>query len=282
MTSPEEVHGLNSRPVPTLSPRRVAGTLAVATAGTLLFARVTLNARLIPAFAESIETIQFLSVVGLALATVALATATDDDIERVGLAFVGVFGVFATLVPAVTVAAVAAVTAGGAVAVERRWRRSGRSTDWHLFPVVAIMSAVGVSLLGSVGVEPATLWAVGSHLGLLGYAATPALLGHDRADWAFGGLVAATLVVVGTTAPFITGAVTLVAGGVVAASLLVVAVGLCGVVTTGSAALRQREWYPAVGAFLLVAGGIPSTMARALAVVLGVLFLLDPAGGVGT
>ncbi|MFQ3293876.1 MAG: hypothetical protein ACI9EZ_000114 [Halobacteriales archaeon] len=275
-------HRVSNRTVLRVGPRLAAGTLALVTAGALLIARVTLNAGLVPAFAGSMSAMQLLAVLGPALAAIVLATATDDEVERVGLVFVGVFGSFATVVPAVAVGSVVAITAGGALAIGRRWRRADRRTDWHLLPPIAIVGAVGISLLGAIGVEPTTLSTIGSHLFLLGGAATPALLGHGRGDWAFGGVVAAVLVAIGTTVPFVFGAVTLVAGGIVSASLLVLAVGSCGLVTTVSAGLRHRHWYAVVGAMLLVVGGVPSTVPRALAVVIGVLMLVEPNGGVST
>jgi len=261
--------------------RLAAGVLALVGAGGLLVARIALNARIVSGVAASMETIAFAATLGPAVAALAIAAVTDDEIERVGLAFVGTFAVLLTLTMAVFVPAMVAIAGGGALAVGRRWQRLDRARDWHLLPVALLLGAVVVSLLGSIGVEPATLWPIGSHLALLGMAATPALLGHGRGDWAFGGVVAGVLVAVGVSAPFVTGAVTLIGGGVVGASLLVLAVGLCGLVTSASAALRQRHWYGLVGAGLLLAGGVPTTTPRALAVILGVLLLIEPhAGGV--
>jgi len=281
MTSSESAaHRVSIRSLPRVDTRLAAGALALATAGALLIARVALNAGFVPAFAGSMATLRLVATLGPALAAVVLATTTADGVERIGLAFVAVFGALAAAVPTVAVGAVVAITGGGALAVGRRWVRAERHADWHLLPVVAIVGAVGLSLLGAIGVEPTTLSTLGTHLFLLGGAATPALLAHGRADWAFGGVVAAALVAVGTTAPFVTGAVTLVAGGVVGASLLVLAVGTCGLVTTVSAGARQRHWSAAIGAALLVVGGVPATVPRALAVVLGLLLLVEPRGGV--
>lgn len=259
--------------------RLAAGVLALAAASALLVARVALNARLVSGVAASMETIVFAATIGPALAALALAVTTDDTLERVGLAFVGAFGLLLTITPAVTVPAVLAVAGGGTLAIGRRWQRLDRRSDWHVLPVGLVLTSVAVSLLGSIGVAPRTLWTIGSHLALLGAAGTPALLGHGRRDWAFGGVVAGVLVAVGGSAPFVTGAVTLIGGGVVGASLLVLAVGLCGLVTTASAALRQRHWYALVGAGLLLAGGIPTSIPRALAVVLGLLLLIEPRVG---
>lgn len=281
MASSDETATLTLTDSPSLrgDERLAAGVLALVAASSLLIARIALNARLTTGVAASMETVVFAATIGPAFAALAIAVTTVDSVERIGLAFVGAFGLLLTVTPAVIVPAVAAVAGGGALAVGRRWHRLQRARDWHVLPVALLLGAVAVSLLGSMGVAAATLWPVGSHLALLGAAATPALLGHGRTDWAFGGVVAGVLLAVGSAAPFVTGAVTLVGGGVVGASLLVQAVGLCGLITTASAALRQRHWYALVGAGLLVAGGMPISMPRALAVVLGVLLLIEPRGG---
>ncbi|MCU4716952.1 phosphate ABC transporter permease [Halapricum hydrolyticum] len=260
--------------------RLVAGVFGLAGAAGLLVARVALNANLASGVAGSMGTLQLLATLGPALGALVVATATDDAPERIGLAFVGVFGLLAAIVPAATTAAVVAVVAGGSLAVARRWRQVDRSLDWHALPVVALVSAVAVSLAAGIGVASATLWPIGTNLALLGAAATPALLGHGRTDWAFGGLVAAVLVAIGLSAPFVTGAVTLIGGGVVGASLLVLAVGLAGLTTTASAAARTRHWHALLGAGLLFAAGVPASLPRALAVVLGVLLLVERRGGV--
>jgi len=261
--------------------RLAAGVLALVAASSLLVARVALNARLVSGVAASMETITFVATLGPAIGALAIATVTEDAAERVGLVFVGTFALLLTLTTAVYVPAAVAIAGGGALTVGRRWQRLDRPGDWHILPATLLMGAVVVSLLGSLGVEPTTMWTVGSHLALLGMATTPALLGHRRTDWAFGGVVAGVLFAVGVSAPFVTGAVTLIGAGVVGASLLVLAVGICGLVTTASAAVRQRHWYALVGAGLLLAGGVPTTTPRALAVVLGVLLLIEPrAGGI--
>lgn len=259
--------------------RLTAGVVALVAAGSLLAARVALNARLYPPVADSMATIQVVATVGPALAALAMATVTLDSVERVGLAFVGAFGLLLTVTPAVAVPATVAVSGGGALAIGRRWQRLDRSRDWHLVPVALVLGGVTVSLIGSLGIAPGTLWPIGSHLALLGLAGTPAILGHGRRDWAFGGLVAALLVAVGSAAPFLTGAVMLIGGGIVGASLVVLAVGICGLVTTASAALRQRHWTALVGAGLLLAGGVPVTIPRAMAVVLGVCLLVETRSG---
>lgn len=258
--------------------RLVAGGLGLVGAAGLLVARVALNAGLTPGVAGSMDVLLLAATVGPALGALGIAATTGDSVERIGLAFVAVFGLL-SLVPSATTAAVVAVVAGGSLAAVERWREAGRPVDWHALPVVLLAGSVAVSLFGGIGIEPTTFRSIGSRLALLGAAATPALLGHGRVDWAFGGLAAAVLVAVGLTAPFVTGAVTLIGAGAVGASLLVLAVGLAGLITTASAATRTRHWHALLGAGLVFAAGVPASMPRALAVVLGVLLLIEPRGG---
>jgi alanine dehydrogenase len=110
---------------------------------------------------------------------------------------------------------------------------------------------------------------------MLGAAGTPALLAHGRGDWVLGGLAAGLLVAAGVSAPFLTAAVALVGGGVVGTNLLVMAVGFCGLVTTASATARTRRLPAFCGVALLVVAGVPATLPRALAAVVGLLLILS-------
>jgi hypothetical protein len=216
------------------------------------------------------------AIIGPAVAAGLLAGTTDIDSERIGLAFVAAFGLIAILSPAAAVPAAVAVVGGGTLAAVARWRAvSARRLNWRLAPVVAILAGIGLTLGSAIGLAPAVVRPVGAHLSLLGAAATPALVGHGNRDWALGGAVAGALVAVGLFAPFLTGAVALVGGGIVAVSLPVMAAGLCGLVTTASAGIRLRRPAAILGATLLVVAGVPATLPRALAAVLGVIVLVD-------
>lgn len=260
-----------------------AGVLALVAAGTPFLARLLLNARVGVAagLATWMHELGTLAVAGPALAAGALAATTDDELERAALAFVTAFGLVAAVSPAATVPAAGAIVGGGGLAAYRRieTRRPGAPT-WRLAPVALLTAGVAASLFAAMGVAAGLLRPTGSHLALLGAAATPALLAHGRTDWALGGVIAGLLVAVGVAAPFVTGAVALVGGGVVATNLLVMAAGLCGLVTTASAAVRTRHWLALLGAGLLLVAGVPGTVPRALAAVLGVLLLIEPRGEV--
>jgi hypothetical protein len=263
--------------------RQLAGSLVLLAVAAPFVARVLINARIAPGayLATQMELLTTVAIVGPALGAGVFAATTDVEAERVGLAFVGAFGLLAAVSPAATTPAAAAVVAGGALAVGARWQAvSARTVDWRLLPVVAIFGATVLSLGAALDIFPGGGRVVGAHLALLGAAATPALVSHRHSDWALGGAVAGFLVAVGLVAPFLTGAVVLVAGGIVTVSLPVLAAGLAGIVTTASAGVRSGQLLPVAGAALLLAAGVPTMLPSALAGMLGLLMLVDSPGGV--
>lgn len=270
------IASVENRPRPAV----VAGLLALATAAGPFLARLAVNGRA-PApvtLGNWVPALTTVALVGPALAAGVLLATTDDDLTRVGLAFVTVFGLLGAAAPAVYVPASVAVVGGGGLALGRALeRRRAATADWRLLPIALVFAGVAVSLLAGLSVVPEAR-PVGAHLTMLGAAATPALLGHGRGDWALGGLVAGLLVAAGLSAPFVTAAAALVGGGVVATGLLVMAAGLSGLVTTASAAFRARRWNALWGAGMLLVAGVPGTLPRALAAVLGLLFLVEKGG----
>ncbi|MFT4963728.1 MAG: hypothetical protein ACI9PP_001005 [Halobacteriales archaeon] len=263
--------------------RTLVGLLALLTAAAPFLSRMLINARTTvgPSLATKMDLLVAGAIAGPALATGVLATTTAVETERVGLVFVAAFGALTLVSPVVAVPATVAVVGGGAVAVGGRWRAlPGREVDWRVAPVVGVLLGTALSLAAAMGLAPPLARPVGAHLSMLGAAATPALLGHGNRDWALGGAVAGLLVAVGVVAPFVTGAVSLVGGGIVAVSLPVMAAGLAGLVTTTSAGIRTRRMPAALGAGLLLVAGVPGTLPRAMAAVLGVLLLVESRGGI--
>lgn len=259
------------------APAVVAGVLALATAAAPFVARLALNARApVPVDLGTVLPVLLpVALGGPALAAGLLLPGEDDDLAAVGLAFLSVFGLFAAVAPAARIPAGVAVLCGGGLAVGRRLVARGESVArWRLLPALAVLAGVGLSLAAGFGVAPAARPA-GATLAMLGAAGTPALLAHGSGDWALGGLVAGLLVAAGLSAPFLTAAVALVGGGVVATNLLVMAVGLCGLVTAASAAARSGRWAACCGVALLLVAGVPATLPRAVAAVVGLVLLVS-------
>lgn len=207
------------------------------------------------------------------VAALTVATASHRPLERVGLLFAGTFGLLATVDPAAALPATAAVPLGGTLVLVATSDRT---------PFVA-RGVAGVVLVGTlatlaagVGLAPASAHAVGSGLALLGIAGAPAFVAPDLPEWALGGLLAGATLWVGTTAPSVTGAVALVAGGVVGVPFALVAIAVGGAVAAVAAAVRRRRWGVAAGVVVLLAAGVPGSVPAAAAVVVGLAALLGP------
>jgi len=211
-----------------------------------------------------------LSTAVAALAAVGLALTADDPVAGVGLLFVGVFGLLSLVSGAVAVPAAVAVGAGTAAVVVAR-RRS--LTPVPTVAVGVLLAALAVGLASGVG-GAVSLRPTASTLALVGVAVTP-VFAATTGRAVLGGLLAfGAVVAVGLAQPFVTGAVTLVGGGVVGTALPVVALAAAGAVTAASAASRRREWLLLAGVALLALAGVPATLGRAVPFALGVTALV--------
>lgn len=255
--------------------RLCAGLLAVATALPLFLARFVLNAPVTTPFnvGGAYGYLALLAILGPALAAIILGVTTDEDGVGVGLLFVGVFGVLAAISGAAAVPAALAVVGGGLLAVGTLAEDAG----WGRRVVAALgTTAVAVTLAGALGLSPATLRPVGSHLALVTLAVTPFAVGDDRrlAVWVVGALVGAGVLWIATVRPFVSGAVALVGGGVLGASILLTAIGAAGATTALSSMVRRRQVVPALGVTLLVVAGVPGTILRAVPAILGLVLIV--------
>ncbi|MDY7082941.1 MAG: hypothetical protein SXQ77_11200, partial [Halobacteria archaeon] len=216
-----------------------------------------------------------LTLVTALIGFVALGGTSRNVYERAGLLLVGIFGALAAVSsPPLIVVAVGGTVVGGFVAVGANIRR-----DLYSRRLVAavVLAGVAVSLAGSLGYEASLLRRVGTDLALLGVFLSPIfVVGVEPEEGitrpALVGITAAVLVFyAGLKSPFVMRAVVLVGGGVIGASLI--AVFVAGGVTTVTAGIRNRNFDAAVGGGLLLLAGVPSTVTRALSVVLGLVLL---------
>ncbi|MEF8843325.1 MAG: hypothetical protein V5A62_17150 [Haloarculaceae archaeon] len=219
------------------------------------------------------------------VAAVALGLRSPRPAARVGLLFAGVFGALATVVPAVTTPAAVALVVGGALALAAETGTDGgwRGTLCGVVPVL-LLGAVALSLGAATGVLPPGARSVGSALAVAGLAGTPTLVRPGPTGWALGALAAAGVLWAGSALPFVTGAVTLVAFGLVGTPLLLFAAGVGGCVAAVVGSLRREaSGLPdrrrrGMGAALVLLAGTPATVGGATAVVLGAALL----AGAGT
>jgi hypothetical protein len=234
--------------------------------GLLALVRVALNLPADLPVAGAYPTALAIATIAPALGLTALGLRAEQPVYRVGLLFAGVFGLL-TLVaePAVVPATIALlVVVLGVASLQLRDHVTARRFDRVL--VVATLAAGGVlSLAAGIGVETTTLRPVGSQLVLLAIAATPVFVDWDREALAVGIGVGLAVLAVGLGAPFVTGAISLVVGGVVGASLPLLFVGTVGATILLWAGLRTGRTELAIAAGLLLVAGIPATVPRGLA-----------------
>jgi hypothetical protein len=253
--------------------------LAVATVVALTVTRVLLNSPtgLPPTVERAYPTIESGAILVPALAAVVAGLRETRPISRIGIVAIGTFGALSTVSSAASIPASGAIVAGGALATAP----SLRPRDRPLSAIVAgiVLLAVVVSLGSAMDRLPAWARSLGSTLALLGLAATPVVVRPDRPAWIAGGLAFVVVVLAGATAPFVTGAVVLVAGGVVGVPLLLVAAGAGGGVASAIGSASTGNWIASAGAVLLLAGGVPATIPRAVAVVFGFVLLVEATTG---
>ncbi|SEP05261.1 hypothetical protein SAMN04487948_11223 [Halogranum amylolyticum] len=252
----------------------VAVVGAVATVLTVCLVRIALNApvSLPSAVADTYDVVSTAALVGPALAALCFGVTSDRLPSRVGYLCLGVFALLTTLTSSLSIPAGVALVAGGALVVSSRpTRRTTRSS------VVAGLFAVAVVLaLGSaVGVLSVSLRSVGTTAWLVGLACTPWLTHPRRGELLLGVAVAGGVLTSGVAAPFVTGAIALVGFAVVGAPFALVALGFGGVTAALVGSVQAGQRTRAVGLGLLLFAGVPATIPRALAVVLGVTLLVD-------
>ncbi|MFC7020677.1 MULTISPECIES: phosphate ABC transporter permease [Haloarcula] len=216
-----------------------------------------------------------MAMVLAALGAVSIGVTRSDPAAGVGLLFVGVFGGLALVSRGAAMPAAVAVAAGtGTVALASRrslCRARGLATT-------VLVAALGLALASGVG-DWTALRPLASTFALGGVALTPLFAATDAESLLGGALAFVVVLVVGLSVPFVTGAVTLVGGGVVGAGLPFVALAVAGAVTAASAAARTRRWTLLAGIVLVALAGVPASLPRAVPFALGVAVLVTREAG---
>ncbi|MEF8775260.1 MAG: phosphate ABC transporter permease [Haloarculaceae archaeon] len=220
-----------------------------------------------------------IGLAGPAIAALVLGASERDSVAGIGLLFIGVFGLLATGTPGALVPAAVAMPAGAAIVVLSAIG-PGTADTAALAPTRTQVATGGLllagavaSLAGALGVSSGTLRPLGSHLALLGAAASPVFFPTRSRDWLVGGATAGGVVTAAAAAPFVLGAVLLVGLGVVGTPLVLVAAGLGGLAVAGAAAARLRTPTGLAAVALLFAGGTGASAGGAIAVCLAVVVL---------
>lgn len=215
---------------------------------------------------------------GPALAALGFALATTDRVERVALLGLAVFAPLALVADAAYAPAAAGVVLSGAVVA---WRRLARARPTRVVPLLGrpllaalAVAALIVALAASVGVASPAGRQVGTLLTLAAAVAAGLAVDARALDWALGIALAGVVHAAGASMPYVAGAIALVGGGAVGASLGTLSAGLGALAAATVATARRRALVPACGALLLCVAAVPVTVSRALAAALGVALLL--------
>lgn len=251
-----------------------AGFVALVGLGSLTVLRIVLNAPVdLPSTASGawFDAAAVAAVVGPAAGAITLGVAADEAWTRTGLILAGVFGLLSVVTPAVALPAVGAIVVGGWLLLAGRTHllSAGQRTRTAVV-TAALLAGLTLSLFGAVGVRPAALRPAGTTVTLVGMAVTPLAFGARPRALGVGGLAAGLTFHLTGTAPFVTGAVTLVAGSAVGASALLIAIAVGGLTASVATGVAQQRGDPTLAGFLLLSAGVPSSIPRALGVVLAV------------
>lgn len=261
------------------------GLVALAPVAALTLARLLRNspAGLPAAVREAVPVLTTLAAVVPAFAFLALGAAADRRPARTAHLALGVFPAMAVATDGawLAAAAVVAVVSAAALALALRDRATGDgsatlSVEGLAPAVVSVfgVAAIAASLAGAAGIAPLTLLPLGA---AAAFATLAALAlgrltdGVDLLVWV-GAAVAVGWWAIG--APFVAGAVTLVAFGAGQVPFVLLVLGVGGAVAVSVAALRRGAVGPAVGALLLLFAGVPGRLPRAVAFALGLVVLV--------
>lgn len=268
----------DERPTPSATRgRQLAGLLAVIPTVAILLVRVGANAPFVPRLPYSFlyDPVITLAVIGPATGAILLGLTSPDDVGQVALTFVGVFGLLSAISSqAVWPASVAIVVGTGLVVATNARRPLSPDEIAETLVGVVFVGGVALSMAGGLGFEPATTRPLGSTVGLLAIAGAPVFV-EWRWGTAFVGVLAGVAVFAfGLAAPFVTGAASLVGGAIVGSSLPVLALAVVGGVTVVATGVDRRSLETATAGLLLLTAGIPATVPRGLALLVGLALLL--------
>lgn len=262
--------------------RASAGALALAGAGGMLVVRswVNLPGNEPDALLAAYDPVALLATLGPALAALAVGVTAERLWVQVGLVAASVFGAFAAVADAAYLPAIGALLAASAfVAVAARPGALDWSTVRRWLPVAGVATGAWLSLSASLGADPSLVRPLGSNVALLAVALSPVAVRAPRRAWLVGAVAGGAVFGAGLAAPFVMGAAVLVAGGVVGASLPVIAAAAAGGVATAATGAFRGQFDVVAGGLLLVTAGVPATTPRALAVVVGLALLATAEGG---
>lgn len=256
----------------------LAGLLALIPAAAILFVRLGINAPFAPnlPYSAVYDLVALSALVGPALGAILVSMTTDDGLRRVVMAFAGIFGLLGAVArPALVPASITIVIAAG-VLVYAHQNRSV-SSDQVAESVVGLgfLTGIFLSMAGNLGIAPVTTRPLGSLVVLLAIAASPVFVDWNWRTAIVGIAAGAVFGWFGLAEPFITGAASLVGGGIIGVSLPILVMAVIGGTTAIVTGVQRYSPRPVIGGLLLLIAGIPATVPRGLAILIGLALLLE-------
>ncbi|MDR5656437.1 hypothetical protein RH831_04485 [Halodesulfurarchaeum sp. HSR-GB] len=254
--------------------RLAAGILALVPAVALLLVTIVDSGPVGTRFPSGIhEPIALLAILGPASAALVLGLNTADVSVRVAMLFVGVFGLLSAV--SETAMAPAAIALAGATVLLAATAVKTADSPGQVVVTVAFTVGVLASMAGAFGFEPAFTRSLGSVAVAGAIVGLPAFVGWSRRSVFVGLLAGAVVAGVGIAVPALVAAVGLLGMGIVGLPLAVLVVGAVGGGTAVTRAVETGRLPMALAGLLVLVAGVPATIPRALALIVGVALLLE-------
>lgn len=255
----------------------LAGVMALVPTLAILLVRIGINAPAGPElpYAAVYDPLVTAALVGPAIAAIGVSVATENDVHRVALGFAGVFGVLSAIATPAALSASVAIVVGTGLVMATAITSATAERDYVTIGVATLfVVGVALSILGGLGYEAATTRRLGSLASLLAVAGAPTFVDWNARTASVGALAGAAVAGFGVSAPFVTGAASLIGGGIVGVSLPVLVLAAVGGVTVIATGFERKQFLPIAAGLLLLAAGVPATIPRGLAVLVGLSLLL--------
>lgn len=261
--------------------RTVGGASAATVVCMLAAVRIGLNAPLgqSPAGLQFAHTVASTAAIlvpgGVAIAAGAVA---DAEWVLVGLVAAGVFSLLAVLMPAAGLPALGVLSIAAFLVMAPTLAGNEQRTGGRSLFAGLVVAAVVLSLGANAGVLASGARSLGTTAALVALVVAPVAIGASRRALLVGASAAVFVAAGAVAAPFVTGAVFLAVGAAIDPTVVVAAAGIGGGVALVTEGTHRRQVPVVAGGLLLLTAGIPATVPRGLAVVLGAHLVLVATG----
>lgn len=256
----------------------LAGLLALIPAVAILLVRIGINAPFAPnlPYSAVYDQVAISALVGPALGAIVVSITTDDGLRRVVMSFAGVFGLLGAIArPALVPASITIVFAAGVLVFAHQNRSTSPDRVAESVVGFGFLTGIFLSMAGNLGIAPVTTRPLGTLVSLLAIAVSPVFVDWNWRTGTVGIAVGAIIGWFGLQEPFITGAATLVGGGIIGVSLPILVLGVIGGTTVIATGLQRYSPRPVIAGLLFLVAGIPATVPRGLAILIGLAILLE-------